>query len=88
METRASVLAHIHFGLFHGSSWCVGDGGDCEMSLKLITSILIFVGEHPLQDQMKQAVRRIKLEEIRSDAVLCQETIRAMRILKKKKNSR
>jgi hypothetical protein len=53
-----------------------------EAPLKLFTSILIYFGDHPdsfLEERMREAAKQIKLEEIRSDSYLCEETCKALR---------
>jgi hypothetical protein len=48
--------------------------------MSLLTALAIYLGEHSdLQHRMKTAAKQIKLEEIRSDSYLCEETCKALR---------
>ena len=47
--------------------------------MKLLTAILILSGQYPeLSERMNEAVKKIKLEQIRSDHFLCKETVKAL----------
>lgn len=48
--------------------------------MKLITALLIYFGEHPiLAERMDEAAKRIKVESLKEDSFLCQETLRAIK---------
>lgn len=54
--------------------------------MNLLTALAIYFGEVPeLRGQMKEAVKTIQFEKIRSDSMLCEETVRALKKLKKGK---
>lgn len=56
-----------------------------ETQMNLLMSLAIYLNEFPdLKARMKDAVKTIKYEEIRSDAFLCKETVRALRKFKRK----
>jgi len=53
------------------------------MNLKLLSALAILFSNDPeLLPQMKEAVKRIQMEELKSNSFLCQETLIAMRRLK------
>lgn len=54
--------------------------------MKLISALIILFSDDPgLHSRMKEALETIKKEELRADSMLCQETIKAMRKLRRKK---
>ncbi len=54
--------------------------------MTLLTALAIYLGEFPdLKERMKEAVKSIRKEEIRSDHYLCKETVIALKKFKASK---
>lgn len=57
--------------------------------MNLLTAIAIYFGEVPdLYGRMQEAAETLKYEEIRSDSMLSQECVKALRKMKRKKERR
>lgn len=57
--------------------------------MKLITALLIYFGDHEeafLKDRMKEALKTFREEENLPAPFVCRETLKAMRVLKRKKS--
>lgn len=55
--------------------------------MKLFTALLILFDQHPeLHYRMKAAVKTIQAEELNEKSFLCQETLKAIKKLKRKNN--